>query len=244
MEKNMAWKIILSFLFGYLLGAINPAYIIGKLRGMDIRKDGSKNAGASNALLLLGKFAAIFSAIFDIMKAAVAVWVAPLIFSGVPLVGEVAGVAAIVGHIYPVWMKFRGGKGTACLGGLLLAIDWRLLLILLAIEIVVAVVTNYLCMVPITAAVAIPVIYGVFGDAGLGWLLNAHYGWSGAAVLGAVMLLILFVNLKNINRLVHGVEMHFNYVWSNAEKKDAEIARIRANQARWDEQKAQKEQSK
>ena len=69
-------------------------------------------------------------------------------------------------------------------------------------------------------------------------------GWSGAAVLGAVMLLILFVNLKNINRLVHGVEMHFNYVWSNAEKKDAEIARIRANQARWDEQKAQKEQSK
>ena len=52
----MAWKIILSFLFGYLFGAINPAYIIGKLRGMDIRKDGSKNAGASNALLLLGKF--------------------------------------------------------------------------------------------------------------------------------------------------------------------------------------------
>ncbi len=236
----MAWKVILCILFGYLLGGINPAYILGKLRGVDIRKDGSKNAGASNALLLLGKFAAIFSAIFDIMKAAAAFWLAPLIFGGMPLAGEMAGVAAIVGHIYPVYMKFRGGKGTACLGVMLLAIDWRLLLILLAIEIGVAVLTNYLCMVPITASIVIPVFYGVFGDAGLGWLLNAHYGWSGAAVLGVSTLLILFVNLKNINRVLHGAEMHFNYVWSSAEKKDAEIARIRTNQARWDAQKAQR----
>ena len=98
----MAFKIILCAISAYLLGSINPAYIIGKLRGMDIRKNGSKNAGASNALLLLGKFAAIFSAVFDIMKAAAAVWLAPLIFKGVPLVAEIAGVAAIIGHIYPI----------------------------------------------------------------------------------------------------------------------------------------------
>jgi glycerol-3-phosphate acyltransferase PlsY len=240
----MAIKIILCFLFGYLLGAINPSYIIGRIRGFDIRKKGSRNAGASNALITMGKWAGILIALFDIAKASVAYWVAPLIFKDMPIAAAIAGAAAIIGHIFPFYMRFRGGKGTACLGGLLIAIDWRLFLIMLALEIVLALVTDYLCMVPITAAVAIPVIYGVFGDAGLGWLLNAHYGWSGAAVLGAVMLLILFVNLKNINRLVHGVEMHFNYVWSNAEKKDAEIARIRANQARWDEQKAQKEQSK
>ena len=234
----MAWKLILCVLFGYLLGTINPAYIMGRLRGIDLRKKGSQNAGASNALILLGKFAAIFSAVFDIMKAAAAFWLAPLIFSKLPLAAEIAGVSAIVGHIFPFYMKFRGGKGTACLGGVLLAIDWRLLLILLALEIVVALITDYLCMVPITAAVVLPVIYGVFGSDGLGWLLNAKGGWSGAAVLGLAMAVILLVNIKNIRRILHGTEMHFSYAWSK--EKEKELARIRENQARWDKQKEEK----
>jgi len=234
----MVWKVILCALFGYALGTINPAYIMGKLRGIDIRKDGSKNAGASNALLLLGKFAAVFSAIFDIMKAATAFWLAPVIFAKLPLAAEIAGVAAVIGHIYPFYMKFRGGKGTACLGGLLLAIDWRMLLILLAVEILIAVVTDYLCMVPITASVALPLLYGFFGDAGLGWLYFADGGWQGAAVLGVATAIILLVNIKNINRILHGTEMHFSYVWSK--NKDAEIARIRENEARWEAKKSEK----
>lgn len=234
----MAWKLILCVLFGYLLGTINPAYIMGRLRGIDLRKKGSQNAGASNALILLGKFAAIFSAVFDIMKAAAAFWLAPLIFAELPFAAEIAGVSAIVGHIFPFYMKFRGGKGTACLGGVLLAIDWRLLLILLAVEIVVALITDYLCMVPITAAVALPVIYGVFGSSGLGWLLNADNGWSGAAVLGLAMAVILFVNIKNIRRILHGTEMHFSYAWSK--DKDKELARIQENQVRWDRKKQEK----
>lgn len=229
----MAWKLILCMLFGYGLGCINPAYIMGRLRGIDLRKSGSKNAGASNAILLLGKLAGIFSALFDITKAAVAFWLAPVILSDLPLAAEIAGACAIIGHIFPFYMKFRGGKGTACLGGVLLAMDWRLLLILLAVEIVVVLITDYLCMMPITAAVVIPVLYGVLGDSGLGWLLNAKGGLDGALVLSVAMVVILLVNIKNIRRLIHGTEMRFSYVWMSAEDRQKELIRI----GKYDEKK-------
>ncbi len=235
----MAWKLILCILFGYGLGCINPAYFIGRLRGIDLRKNGSKNAGASNAVILLGKFAGIFSAIFDIAKAAAAFWLAPLIFADLALAAEIAGACAIVGHIFPFYMKFRGGKGTACLGGVLLAIDWRLLLILLTLEIGVVLLTDYLCMMPITAAVVIPGLYIAFGESGLDWLLNAKGGVGGALVICVAMVVILLVNIKNIRRLIHGTEMRFSYVWSK--DKESEIARIRENQARWDAEKEKKQ---
>ena len=76
----MVWKILLCILFGYLVGCINPTYIIGRLRGIDVRKHGSGNAGASNALILMGKYIGIFSALFDIFKAAGVMWLAPVIF--------------------------------------------------------------------------------------------------------------------------------------------------------------------
>lgn len=234
----MAWKLILCILFGYGLGCINPAYIIGRLHGIDLRKNGSKNAGASNAVILLGKFVGIFSAIFDIAKAAAAFWLAPLIFADLSLAAEIAGASAIIGHIFPFYMKFRGGKGTACLGGVLLAIDWRLLLILLAIEIVVVLIIDYLCMMPITAAAVIPVLYIVFGDECLGWLLNAKGGVGGALVIAGAMAVILLVNIKNIRRLIHGTEMRFSYVWSK--DKEGEINRIHENQARWDKAREEK----
>jgi len=234
----MALTLILCVLFGYLLGCINPAYIIGRLHGVDLRKKGSQNAGASNALLLVGKLAAVFSAVFDIAKAALAFWLAPLLFKKLALAAEIARVCAILGHIFPFYMKFRGGKGTACLGGLLLAIDWRLLLILLAAEIVLVLITDYLCVMPITAAVAVPVLYGVLGDGGLGWLLNAKGGVGGVILLCVGMVAILLGNIKNIRRLVHGTELRFSYVFRK--DREVEIARIRENQARWDREKEEK----
>ena len=226
----MLGKIILCVLFGYLLGTINPAYILGKIRGLDIRQSGSENAGASNALLLLGKSAAIFSAAFDITKAAAAYLLAPLLFKDLLLAAEIAGGYAVIGHIFPFHMKFRGGKGTACLGGLLLAIDWRLLLILLAIEIAVVICTDYLCVAPITVAIVFPVIYGTLGKDGFDLLLHAQGGWWGAAVLGLAMLAILFAHFKNIKRILIGTELHLSYVWSP--NKDAELARVRENELR------------
>ena len=230
----MALKIIVCALSAYLLGCINPAYIIGKLRGMDIRKKGSGNAGASNALILMGKAVALFSALFDIMKAACAMWVAPLIFKDVAFIAEIAGVSCAIGHIFPIFMKFQGGKGLACLGGILLAIDWRLLLIMLAIEIVAVLLVDYICVVPISAGILLPVIYGVLGDLNLGWLRRAGGGPVAIAALCVITVVILGKHVHNIRRIIHGTEMHFSYMWMK--DRDAEIARIHENQARWDQQ--------
>lgn len=229
-------KILLCTLFGYIIGTVNPAYIVGRLRGFDIRKRGSRNAGASNALITMGKWVGVVSAVFDILKASAAYWLAPVIFEGLAYAAAIAGAAAIIGHIFPFYMGFRGGKGTACLGGLLIAIDWRLFLIMLAIEIVVALVTDYLCLVPITASIAIPLLYGFFGSEGLGWLLFAEGGWISAGILYVAMAVILLMNITNIKRMIHGTEMHFSYAWSK--NKDAELARILANEEKWAQRKA------
>lgn len=232
----MALKIILCALFGYALGTINPAYIIGRLRGFDIRKKGSRNAGASNALITMGKWVGIFSAVFDICKATAAYWLAPLIFQDIPYAAAIAGAAVILGHIFPFYMGFRGGKGTACLGGLLIAIDWRLFLIMLAIEAVVALVTDYICLVPITAAILIPPLYGFLGSDGLDWLLFAEGGWVAAAILSLPMIAILFVHVTNIKRILRGTEMHLSFAWSK--EKEKEIARVENNQKKWEQRHA------
>lgn len=234
----MALKIILCAFSAYLIGCINPAYIIGKIQGMDIRKKGSGNAGASNALILMGKSVAVFSALFDIMKAAGVMWLAPLVFRDVPVIAEVAGVSCAIGHIFPIFMRFKGGKGLACLGGILLAIDYRLLLILLAAEIIIVVLVDYICVVPITASVIIPVLYGVLGDLSLGWLRRAAGGWVAIGVLCVLAVVILCKHIHNLRRIAHGTELRFSYMWMK--DRDAEIARVQNNQARWDAQKAEK----
>lgn len=238
----MAWKILLCILFGYAVGNINPAYIIGRIRGIDVRKSGSGNAGASNALILMGKLVGIGSALFDILKAAAVMWLAPVIFGDIACIAEIAGVACTIGHIYPVVMKFKGGKGLACLGGILLALDWRLLLVVLAIEIVTVLLVNYICVVPITASIALPILYGVFGDMGLGWLARAEGGWPAIWILCIVTALMLFKHVQNVYRIATGTEMHFSYLWSK--DKEGEKARIEENRRKLAEKKqAKKEQA-
>ena len=234
----MAFKIILCALSAYLIGCINPAYIIGKIQGMDIRKKGSGNAGASNALILMGKSVAVFSALFDIMKAASVMWLAPVIFKGVPAIAEIAGVSCAIGHIFPILMRFQGGKGLACLGGILLAIDYRLLLIMLAIEIILVLLVDYICVIPITASIATPVLYGVLGDMNVGWLRRAGGGWAAIGVLCVITVVILIKHVHNLYRIAHGTELHFSYLWMK--DRDAEIARVQENQARLDKQKEER----
>ena len=94
---------------------------MGLRRGYDIRKKGSGNAGATNLMILEGKKAGAFVMCFDISKAAVSVGLARKLFAQSKFAGEAAGAACILGHMYPALMRFRGGKGLACLGGVILA---------------------------------------------------------------------------------------------------------------------------
>ena len=239
----IALWIFLCFLFGYLIGGINPSYIIGRLKGFDIRKKGSGNAGASNALIVMGKKVGIISALFDIAKAAAAYLLAPLIFGELALAAEIAGVACILGHMFPAYMKFKGGKGLACLGGVLIGIDWRLFLILITLEILLCLWVDYICIVPITASILIPILYGLFGGKGvLPWLLHANNGWAGVGVLLISTIAILYRHVQNIYRISYGGEMHFSYMWSH--DKEAERKRVLENTHRHMEKVAAKKEAK
>ncbi len=222
----MAWKIIVTLLASYLVGSINPSYIIGRLKGIDIRKQGSGNAGASNATVVLGKWVGIFSGVFDILKATGVMLLFPLIFGDIPYLAECAGVACIVGHIFPIFMNFRGGKGLACFGGLVLAIDPRLFGLILAAEILLLLLVDYICIVPITAVIIIPIVYGVFGVSGLDWLWRAAGGWWGAAIIGIASVVMLLRHMQNVKRIIKGKEMRFSYVWMNEEDRKKELIRI------------------
>jgi glycerol-3-phosphate acyltransferase PlsY len=154
-------------------------------------------------------------ALLDIAKVCFVIWLAELIFPNFEQAFVVAGVCCILGHIFPFYMKFRGGKGLACLGGMILMYDWRIFLIMLLSEIVVLVLTQYLCFVPITAAVAFVVIYGVINKDILGILL-----------LAVAALVITFKHGKNIARIRMGTEARFFGYLFNKEK---EIARLKQN---------------
>ena len=135
--------ILCCILIGYLIGTINPAYIIGKLRGIDVRKEGSKNAGASNAFIIFGKVLGIFVVFFDIGKACFAIALTDTLFPTFTWSYALTASACILGHIFPFYMKFKGGKGLATLGGAVLMFNPRVLLIMLAIAVAIAFATKY-----------------------------------------------------------------------------------------------------
>ena len=207
-------KYIVCSLIGYCIGTINPSFLIAKKQGVDIRKEGSGNAGASNALIILGKLTGVICALLDISKACLALFLTQTLFPGAKYAFAITGTACIVGHIYPFYMKFKGGKGLACLGGIILYYNWRVFLIMLAIEIIIALATDYICFVPLTASVAFPIVY-VLGEKNI---------WGGMILFIATTVMII-KHIENLKRIRSGTEMRLSYLWH----PDPEIERIKNN---------------
>jgi len=200
---------VYCILMGYLIGSINPSYLIAKCKGFDIRKKGSGNAGASNALIVLGKLAGAVCALFDIAKAIFVIWLAGTLFEGYRFVFAVTGTACILGHVFPFYMRFRGGKGLACLAGTVLAYNPLVFAVMLALEAVIVLVTNYLCFVPMTASVIFPFVYG-FLEKDL---------W-GALIIAIIVPVILWRHRENIARIHCGTELHFSYLWNKKKERE------------------------
>ncbi len=117
---------LIASLIGYLFGMLPTAYLLGRaVRGIDIREHGSGNVGASNATIVLGWRYGVITAVADAFKAFLAMELVAGLFPAQPAVAYVAGIAAIIGHIFPAVLRFRGGKGVAALVGLLFGLDWR-----------------------------------------------------------------------------------------------------------------------
>ena len=157
-------NILLAIIIGYLLGNINASYLLGKLfKGIDIREKGTANAGASNAVIVMGwKFgAAVF--FIDALKAAVAMWIVKYITNGNTDLSVLAGVMAMVGHIYPVFMKFKGGKGIASILGIMVGLNWFIALVLYATIVLGTVFSNYLIFGEFLILILFPIAVYLLG---------------------------------------------------------------------------------
>ena len=185
-------------IIAYLLGSIPFGYVIVRRKiGADIRQTGSGGTGATNVSRRAGKAAGVLTLLLDAAKGSAAVLIAKSV-SGDDWVIAVAAIAVLVGHIFPVWLGFTGGKGVATAVGIFLVLAPVALLCAGVIFVAIVLLTRYVSLASITAAVLIPVFVWLLSD--LGPLLVA-------AIVGAA--LIVFAHRGNIQRLASGTESRF-----------------------------------
>lgn len=185
----------ISILIGYLLGSLSPSYLIARLRHVDLRSGGSGNLGASNTMLMLGWYAGAAVALFDIGKAVLAVWLAKLLFPSAALAGTLAGVAAVLGHIFPFYLHFHGGKGFASYFGVVLGLNWKFALALALAVLVLTLVTDYIVVGTMTTVISFPLYY-VFLQSFLA-----------ASILSVASLVIIYKHRLNLVRIYRGTEI-------------------------------------
>ena len=186
----------LSALMGYLLGCSNLAYYISKLAKKDIRKDGSGNLGASNATVLFGWKAGVSVALHDIGKALLAALLAKWLFPELEFAGAAAGVAAVLGHIFPFYLKFKGGKGTAAFFGLTIALNWKLALAAAIILLLATLITDYIVIGTFSVIATVPAYIGLF-----------EHHLLLAAIVGIASLFIFLKHQENIGRMIRKEEI-------------------------------------
>jgi len=191
----MTLNIILPIIIGYLIGSIPFGVIAGKLRKIDIRKVGSGNIGATNIYRTLGTAPAVIVFILDILKGALAVYIAQAMIPDSPAIIVVSGIAAIIGHMYPVYIGFKGGKGSATGLGVLLGITPDLFIIAMIYVAVAITVTRY---------VSVTSISGVLLLAALMFTFHKPVEYSIAAIIVAI--LVIYKHAPNIKRLLSGTE--------------------------------------
>lgn len=189
---------IIVIVLSYILGSSNMAKYIAAVKQVDLSAGGSGNPGASNAVILMGWGAGVLTAIHDIGKSALAVILARMVFPAAPHIGAVAGVASVLGHIYPFWMKFRGGKGFASYLGMTIALNWKFAIVVLLLVVAVTLITDYIVAATTTTIVIVPAYMGIA---------------SGSVVLPLILLIatsvIAWKHRENYVRMYKGTEIRF-----------------------------------
>jgi len=210
---------LLCLIIGYFLGCIQSAYITGKLvKGIDIRDHGSKNSGFTNANRVMGFKIGIWIFLADVGKAVLAFLVASWLFDGGGsflspyaingvLPGVWAGFGVVLGHVFPIFMKFRGGKGIACTVGLVLMLDWRAAVIIYLIAVILILIFRYISLASLVITLLTVISMAVLG-----------YGVEAVAVTGVLAALAWYMHRENIQKLLTGTERKFSFRKSEAEK--------------------------
>ena len=196
-------------IIAYLIGSINFSVILSKkMAGFDVREKGSGNAGTTNMLRSVGKKAAAITLICDILKGVVAILIAILIGNIVQanqaLLVQIAGVAVIIGHTFPIFFKFKGGKGVATSLGVLIMSNWQIGLICLVFAIILIILTRMVSVGSIAAAILYPV---------LTLFIPENYIVPGYYLIYSIILavIVIFNHRENVKRLLNGTENKISF---------------------------------
>lgn len=188
---NLPYYVAIIFV-GYLLGSIPFGLIITRLAGMgDVRRIGSGNIGATNVLRTGSRKLAAATLLGDALKGTVAVFIGAMWGPGFAIA---AGFAAFIGHLFPIWLGFKGGKGVATYLGVLLGLSWKVALVFAVVWLAVAALTRYSSLAALLAAVATPLALFWWGPTPVAWLFTA------------MSLIVFLKHHANIRRLLDGDE--------------------------------------
>ena len=210
----MVYAIIaITTVIAYLLGSVNSAIIVGKLHKIDIREHGSGNAGLTNTLRTLGKKAAVCVLLGDILKGVIAILI-PIIISKFDfypneyfaIITQLAGVAVVLGHIFPVYYGFKGGKGVLTSITVMFMINWEISLICLLLFVIIVAITKFVSLGSILAAFAFP-CFVLFSDK-IPFLTNRKDMLIFSIILAAI---VIIKHRTNIVRLVQGKENKLSF---------------------------------
>ena len=186
---------LVAAIIGYLLGSLPTGYLMGRLYGLDIRQYGSGATGGTNVLRTVGRIPAAVTAVVDVLKGTLAVWIAMRYLGG----GwglAIAGIGALIGHSYPVWLRFRGGKSVATGAGVVLPFAWLPVLIGLGVFVLVVAATRYVSLGSILATLTVGVIV----------VLSPVQTPAGKVLILAALLVIIWRHRTNLQRLLQGEE--------------------------------------
>ena len=193
MTKILLYIAIL--LLAYLMGCSNMALYLSKYKGVDLRAAGSGNLGASNAMVLMGWGPGVIVAVHDIGKALLAVVLARHFGQGLPFIGAAAGVACVLGHMFPFFLRFRGGKGFASYLGMTLALNWKFALLVMVIVALVTLISDYIVVGTVTSVILVPAYMAFI------------HGLYFSAILCIATAAILIKHRENYVRIYRGTEI-------------------------------------
>ncbi len=187
-----------AILIGYLLGCFNLAFIISKVKKVDLQNTGSKNLGASNTFITVGKGLGVLVGACDIFKCTLVVILARLIFPDIDYLPYIAGVACVMGHMFPFYLKFKGGKGFASFLGMSLGIHWKYFIVIGICIILITLITKYIVLATMATVISYPV-----------FLFFDTQNWIIVTMVAILSCIIIMKHYKNLIRIAKGEEFKF-----------------------------------
>jgi len=189
---------LIALLIGYAIGCIQTAYFVGKLHGIDIREHGSNNAGTTNVVRTLGTRQGFIVFFADVLKAIASFFIAKFLFGDEYAL--YAGLGTVLGHCFPVLLRFRGGKGAASTLGILLVNDWRVAIICVAVGLVVVFASRYISLTSLIVSFMMPLVMIFFG-----------HKIEQVILMSIISAVIWILHRENIKRLFMRTERKFSF---------------------------------